>query len=78
MSEFVTEATQAQAGLTDALCRPDRPAGRAQRSHVPPALQVAWARHVDDVRAAQRLRHQVFVDEMGTSPKPLAGAPAGT
>ena len=57
--------------------RTDRPAGRSQRSHVAPTLQVEWARHLDDVRAAQRLRHQVFVDEMGAQTTPLAGAPAG-
>ena len=28
-------------------------------------IQVAWARHHDDVRAAQRLRHDVFAGEMG-------------
>ncbi len=28
-------------------------------------ISVAWARHQDEVRAAQRLRHQIFVGEMG-------------
>jgi len=28
-------------------------------------LQVSWARHGDEVRQAQRLRYQVFADEMG-------------
>ena len=28
-------------------------------------LQVSWARHQDEVRAAQRLRHAVFAGEMG-------------
>ena len=28
-------------------------------------IQVAWARHQDEVRAAQRLRYQVFAGEMG-------------
>ncbi|MFT4191050.1 MAG: GNAT family N-acyltransferase [Comamonas sp.] len=28
-------------------------------------LRVVWARHLDDVRAAQRLRHDVFALEMG-------------
>lgn len=28
-------------------------------------LQVSWARHADEVRQAQRLRYQVFADEMG-------------
>lgn len=31
----------------------------------PGGLQVAWARHQDEVRAAQRLRHAVFAGEMG-------------
>ena len=30
-----------------------------------PGIQVAWARHQDEVRQAQRLRHQVFAGEMG-------------
>ena len=28
-------------------------------------IQVAWARHQDEVRQAQRLRHEVFAGEMG-------------
>lgn len=37
-------------------------------------LRVDWARHLDDVRAAQRLRHAVFADEMGARlSTPLAG-----
>jgi len=37
-------------------------------------LTVHWARHQDEVRAAQRLRHAVFVGEMGARlPTPLAG-----
>lgn len=28
-------------------------------------IQVGWARHLDEVRAAQRLRYQVFAGEMG-------------
>jgi putative hemolysin len=42
-----------------------------------PVLDVSWARHLDDVRAAQRLRHRVFVEEMGARPSPIAGAPPG-
>jgi putative hemolysin len=30
-----------------------------------PGLRVGWARHQDEVRAAQRLRHEVFCGEMG-------------
>jgi putative hemolysin len=40
-------------------------------------FEVVWARHQDEVRAAQRLRHQVFVDEMGARLTPPAGSPAG-
>ena len=36
---------------------PTRPAG--------PGITVSWARHQDDVRAAQRLRYEVFAGEMG-------------
>src|SRR4051812_47167101 len=65
------------AGSLDSARRVDRPGGRASRSQAAPTLQVAWARHLDDVRAAQRLRHRVFVEEMGARPAPLVGAPAG-
>jgi putative hemolysin len=42
-----------------------RPAGR---------VQVAWARHQDEVRLAQRLRYQIFADEMGAKlDTPVAG-----
>lgn len=45
---------------------------------VPPAakgaLDVAWARHEDEVREAQRLRFQVFAQEMGARlTTPIAG-----
>ena len=37
-------------------------------------LQVCWARHLDEVREAQRLRHEVFVGEMGARiDTPIAG-----
>ncbi|QTN22011.1 GNAT family N-acetyltransferase [Rhizobacter sp. AJA081-3] len=42
-----------------------------------PRLEVAWARDEADVRAAQRLRHAVFVDEMGARLTLPVGAPAG-
>lgn len=39
-----------------------------------PAIRVAWAQHLDEVRAAQRLRHDVFAGEMGARLNtPLAG-----
>ncbi len=77
MSEFDTAQALAPIAQPDRQRRPDRPAGLSQRSHVAPTLQAVWARHLDDVRAAQRLRHQVFVDEMGARPAPVAGALAG-
>ncbi len=37
-------------------------------------LEVCWAQHQDEVRQAQRLRHQVFVHEMGARLKtPIEG-----
>ncbi|MEA3393871.1 MAG: GNAT family N-acyltransferase [Pseudomonadota bacterium] len=38
--------------------QPVAPAGRG-------GIEVAWAQHQDDVRAAQRLRYQIFAGEMG-------------
>lgn len=32
-----------------------------------PVLQIQWARHLDEVREAQRLRYQVFAQEMGAN-----------
>ncbi|HEX5784810.1 MAG TPA: GNAT family N-acyltransferase [Burkholderiaceae bacterium] len=49
---------------------PSGAAGASER----PALVVAWARHLDEVREAQALRHQVFVEEMGARlPTPVPG-----
>jgi putative hemolysin len=42
-----------------------------------PTLEVVWARHQDDVRAAQRLRYQVFAQEMGARLQPPPGTPEG-
>ena len=39
--------------------------------------EVVWARHADEVREAQQLRHAVFVEEMGARLNPVAGTPAG-
>ncbi|MDO5289667.1 MAG: GNAT family N-acyltransferase [Pseudomonadota bacterium] len=47
---------------------PDRPdEALLPHGHVPAAggIEVGWARHLDEVRAAQRLRYQVFAGEMG-------------
>ena len=40
-------------------------------------FHVGWARTEDEVRQAQRLRYQVFVDEMGARLSVPAGAPTG-
>ncbi|MGQ9724079.1 MAG: GNAT family N-acetyltransferase [Tepidimonas sp.] len=68
----------------DLLATGDVPADRAARKwlhrDVAPTrradapLQVVWARHLEDVRAAQRLRYAVFAQEMGARlPTPLPG-----
>lgn len=51
--------------------------GRRPQASAKPRLDVAWARHEDEVREAQRLRHAVFVDEMGARLNLPQGAPAG-
>jgi putative hemolysin len=78
MSESSNALAAAGALATlEAPRRRERAVGTSARSLAAPALQVAWARHLDEVRAAQRLRHAVFVDEMGARPTPAPGAPAG-
>jgi putative hemolysin len=42
-----------------------------------PPFEIVWARHQDEVRAAQRLRWRVFVDEMGARPQVPEGTPPG-
>ena len=39
-----------------------------------PAIEVSWAKHQDEVREAQRLRYEVFANEMGARlPATIAG-----
>ncbi|MFN3414995.1 MAG: GNAT family N-acetyltransferase [Caldimonas sp.] len=40
-------------------------------------LEVVWARHEDEVREAQRLRYQVFAEEMGARLSVPKGSPPG-
>ena len=40
-------------------------------------LEAFWARHADEVRQAQRLRYQVFAEEMGAHLLPPPGSPPG-
>lgn len=58
---------------THAIASPDpaRPASPDSK------IEVVWARHLDDVRAAQRLRYRVFVEELGARLSPAPGTPAG-
>jgi putative hemolysin len=50
-------------------------AARAPAQDAP--FDVTWARTHEDVRAAQRLRHEVFVDEMGARLDVPPGTPPG-
>lgn len=60
--------------LLDAPMRSVALAVAAPPVTVATGLSVRWARHLDEVRAAQRLRHAVFVDEMGARIRtPLPG-----
>lgn len=54
---------------------PVRPEAAVEAPRV--RLHVGWAVSEEEVRAAQRLRYRVFVDEMGARLSPPAGAPAG-
>ncbi len=47
-----------------------QPAGTQDKG----SIEVAWARHLDEVREAQRLRHDIFAGEMGARlPKTVPG-----
>src|SRR5580765_5835441 len=48
-----------------------------RRATAAPALVTSWARHADELRAAQQLRWRVFAEEMGARLAPPAGTPAG-
>jgi putative hemolysin len=61
----------------DPTRRAARRAALDRRGSAAPSLEVVWASSEEEVRSAQRLRHQVFVEEMGAQPTPLAGSPAG-
>jgi putative hemolysin len=43
----------------------------------PHRLEAVWARHEDELRAAQRLRWRVFAGEMGATLRPPRGTPPG-
>ena len=54
--------------------RPAAVSGAAKPGQERGAIEVTWARHLDEVRAAQRLRFDVFAAEMGARlTTPIAG-----
>lgn len=54
-----------------------RPDGEALPAASQRGLDVVWARDESDVREAQRLRYQIFVEEMGARLSPPVGTPPG-
>ena len=61
---------------TVGLMQPALPPREAPGAPAVP-LEAVWARHADEVAQAMRLRHRVFVDEMGARPSCLPGTPPG-
>lgn len=59
------------------LAAPRRSLHPVSHAAEPSRFEVAWARDESDVRAAQRLRYAVFVEEMGARLVLPGGAPAG-
>ena len=53
------------------------PSAPARRDATRVQLVTGWARHADEVRAAQQLRWRVFAEEMGARLAPPAGTSAG-
>lgn len=51
--------------------------GAPSASTCQPDVEVLWARHLDEVRQAQRLRYRVFADEMGARLQVPSGTPEG-
>ena len=55
----------ALASLPRGALHPDGPAPARMAAPESGGLEVSWARHLDEVRQAQRLRYLVFAQEMG-------------
>lgn len=70
-------ATVHAAAALGSADEPRRVLPTAQDAAVAAPLRVHWARHQDEVRAAQRLRYQVFAEEMGAQLLCPPGTPAG-
>ncbi len=56
---------------------PSAAALQTPATHQLPRLQATWARHADEVAAAQRLRWRVFATEMGARLRPPPLTPPG-
>ena len=61
LQDIATQRLQTPASVN----QPNSDTGHLPASHTSDPIEVVWARDQDDVRQAQRLRHQVFADEMG-------------
>ncbi len=73
-ASFLSTATRSSGpGLSTPLLG----AGLAQPRQGPARLQAVWARHAEEVEAAQRLRWRVFTQEMGARLRPPEGTPPG-
>ena len=68
---------QAPAMRRDERLVPVRHASPSREQCADQAFDVHWARDESEVREAQRLRHRVFVDEMGAQLAPIRGALPG-
>ena len=65
-----TETLYSEVRSRDALATAGQPATASPMQ----GMEVFWARHLDEVRAAQRLRYDVFAGEMGARlSTPIAG-----
>lgn len=59
----------------DLIRSPVQPRTESERACA--RIEAVWARHEEDVRAAQALRHRVFAGEMGARLQPAPGTPPG-
>lgn len=72
-SRSAVHAPSVRAALVSKLNDPKR----ASAASASLGFDVTWARDENDIRAAQRLRHQVFVDELGARLTVPRGSPEG-
>ena len=69
----VSPPSAALLSAPDAIRLPSQPSQDPPQSATH-GIEVSWARHQDEVRAAQRLRYEVFAGEMGARlSTPVAG-----